>query len=110
MHTKHGNQWVNEQKTTLSNADIVNKIIKNLYEKPFDTQVNLRNLSIEQCEKLTPLLKKWYEDTSKSRSIKDKIKIGLTVNNEEIWWTLNSEEVMKKLDALFNGDYTFSVD
>ena len=37
MYSKHVNQWVNEQKTTLSDRDIVDKIIKKLYEKPFDT-------------------------------------------------------------------------
>ena len=42
--------------------DTVDSIIKKLYENPLGTEVDLLNLSIEQNHRLTPLLKKWYED------------------------------------------------
>ena len=59
--------------------DEVNDIIERLYEKPFDTKVDLRSLTIDQCQRLAPLLKKWYEDVIKNRAIKDLILIELTV-------------------------------
>ena len=82
--SNHVDQWVSDLKKSLSNINIVDEIIKNLDENPFGTEVNLIDLSIENCKKLTPLFKIWYENTIKSRNTKDKIKIILTVNNEEI--------------------------
>ena len=56
------------------------------------------------------MLKTWYEDKIKNKEIKDKIAIVLTVNNEEIFWPLNNENVLNKINDMFNGDYCFSAD
>ena len=34
----------------------------------------------------------------------------MTVNNEEIFWPMNHENVLKKIDDMFNDDYCFSAD
>ena len=39
-----------------------------------------------------------------------KIGIELTVNGETIFWPINNEHVLKKLDQMFNGDFSFSAD
>ena len=74
------------------------------------TTVDLKSLDIEQCKNITPMLKTWYEDKIKNKEIKDKIAIVMTVNNEEIFWPMNNENVLNKIDDMFNGDFCFSAD
>ena len=57
VYIDHVNEWVYEQIDELTKVDEVNEIIERLYENPFDTEVDLRSISFDQCERLTPLLK-----------------------------------------------------
>ena len=92
------------------NEDKINSLINSLYEKPFGTDINLKDLSIDEGEKLAPLLKEWFNEKIKSQRLNTKIGIKLTVNGESIYWPVNNEHVLKKLEQMFNGDFSFSAD
>ena len=80
-------EWNESQREQLNNRfDNINNLVQTLYDKPFGTTVDLKSLDINECEKLTLLLKKWYEDKIKNQELKDKIAIVLTVNNEQTYW------------------------
>ena len=68
MYIDKVDSCVNVQRNELSSIVEVNNIIKNFYEKPFDIEVDLRSLNIDQCKSLTQLLKKWLEDVIKKQS------------------------------------------
>ena len=94
----------------IDDSTVVDSIIKSLYKKPIGTDIPLIALSISQGEKLAPLLKEWFNEKIKSQRLNTKIGIELTVNGETIFWPINNEHVLKKLDQMFNGDFSFSAD
>ena len=85
LYIKNLESWNKREQKQQKKLEKVNNIVETLYEKPFGTTVDLKNLDIDECEKLSPLLKKWYEDKIKNQEIKDKIAIVMTVNNKEIF-------------------------
>ena len=110
LYLENIDKWNTEQVHYKQRIPTHEKIILNLYDKPFGTTVDLKNLDIDECQKLSPLLKKWHENTIKNKEIKEKLAVVLTVNDEEIFWPINNENVLKKIDDMFNGDYCFSAD
>ena len=71
--------------------------MKSLYEKPFETDIPLIGLSLSECEKLAPLLKKWYEEKIKTNELNKKIGIEFTVNGHKFFWPLNNEKTLEKI-------------
>ena len=90
--------------------ETVNNLMKSLYEKPFETDIPLIGLSLSECEKLAPLLKKWYEEKIKTNELNKKIGIEFTVNGHKFFWPLNNEKTLEKINNMFNGSFAYSVD
>ena len=110
MYEENISKWTESAQKHLDGREEINKIIKSLYEKPFDTDIPLKKLSVEQCEDLAPLLKEWFENVIKKQPLEKKISVEFTVNGEKIFWTINKENVMKKLSQIFNGDFSFNIE
>ena len=108
MYINGVNQWVSNTTQRLGDSHKVETLMKTLYEKPFDTDINLKSLSFVDCIDIAPRLKQWFEDKIKNIPLNTKIGVVLTVNGEDIFWTLNNEHVMNKLKQMFNGDFSFS--
>ena len=47
--------------------------MKSLYDKPFETDIPLIALSINECTSIAPLLKEWYENVIKNNELNSKI-------------------------------------
>ena len=90
--------------------ETVNNLMKSLYENPFETDIPLIGLSLSECEKLAPLLKKWYEEKIKTNELNKKIGIEFTVNGHKFFWPLNNEKTLEKINNMFNGSFAYSVD
>ena len=110
MYEENISKWTESAQKHLDGREEINKIMKSLYEKPFDTDIPLKKLSVEQCEDLAPLLKEWFENVIKKQPLEKKISVEFTVNGEKIFWTINKENVMKKLSQIFNGDFSFNIE
>lgn len=98
------------QKQHQSSLVKVESIIKSLYEKPFETDIPLIDLTDYECKILAPLLKEWYEKVIKNNELNTKIGIEFTVNGQKYLWPLNSEKVSQRLDNIFNGQFAYNVD
>ena len=90
--------------------DKVNAIMKSLYEKPFETDIPLISLNLDEGRIIAPLLKEWFYEKIRNIEFNKKIGIELTVGREKIFWTINNDHVMKKLERMFDGDFSFSAD
>ena len=117
LNNTHTNESMESNDTNNTNelndaepSDKVKSIMKSLYDKPFETDIPLIALSINECTSIAPLLKEWYENVIKNNELNSKIGIEFTVNGHVFLWPLNNERVLQKLDNMFNGQFTYSVD
>ena len=117
LNNTHTNESMENNDTNNTNelndaepSDKVKSIMKSLYDKPFETDIPLIALSINECTSIAPLLKEWYENVIKNNELNSKIGIEFTVNGHVFLWPLNNERVLQKLDNMFNGQFTYSVD
>ena len=69
LYINHVEAWNRREGEQPKKLEKVKHIVEALYEKPFDTEVDLKSLDIDECEKITPMLKTWYEDKIKNQEI-----------------------------------------
>ena len=93
-----------------SDDEVVQRLMKSLYDKPFGTDIPLIAMTIPQCEQLAPLLKEWYEAKIRSNELSKKIGIEFTVSGRTFFWPLHNEKTLEKINNMFNGSFLYSVD
>ena len=87
-----------------SDDEVVQRLMKSLYDKPFGTDIPLMS------EQLAPLLKEWYEAKIRSNELSKKIGIEFTVSGRTFFWPLHNEKTLEKINNMFNGSFLYSVD
>ena len=104
-------QWVdgyNDLYTTPSTLKPKDRISA-AYKQPFNTVINLDNLSTDEDKKeMGRLLKEFYEKYIKTAKLNSKILIGYFVDGEWLYRSLDNLEVKESLEKMLNGNYIFS--
>ena len=89
----------------LTNAE---KRIAKAYNQPFNTVIDLMDLTTEDKLEMGRSLKEFYETHIKTAQLNSKILVGYFVNGEWIYRPLDNQQVKETLEKMLNGNYVFS--